>query len=666
MQQTDSDGVKYKVTSPGPPSSTPTPPPPPFHRSPSGGSGGKPEAMLRRQSPEMGSYIWHMDSSRSSSRPSSRGSSAGRPSPRSSPAPPPAHTGHQRVSPASFSLSNHGAGPPLAVVSGMPIHPHHLPLPGAAHPALRVSPIPRITISPSPEMLAVSALEQQQQLNAALMLAAQQRAAPHPFPLPVPGAPLPHTAGLLLDSRPPPPGLTSADSLYLAGAARMMNMSPHSKPPRLSPVSSAPTVTDASQTAPKLSPQYAVRLESAGHGPGLLRRTPPPSHFPTPVSTKESEVLLSKPRHHASPQRSSVSPAKLQNDALLRHHAVSQPPAYSASHPVTLSSVPPPRRQAVAVQKVLNQPIAHSTPVSSRMVENQTFFQRLQQQPAPFPQTVSSSRDKRSHAPRHPSPQPPRHVPPARPSSEAATHKGRPPPVAIPSSINAMPHKVPHTEHMSRTQQPRDMLAHPISNLVEVTRTNHNSHTTSTSQSGAEKHRTVSHPHSIEEHILNTTLHSKTSKATVIPAEGRVAVSHPAVAQTTPSHSMQASTGGPLAASDSAPSVHHSYCRSAAEVTRPPIPNGEVHRPSPDQPAVGLPIKVEQTSADSKEDWQPMVSTLVVSFTLTHWGWDKMAAIFQTAFSNAFSLLKIYKFPLRFHWNVFPRVQLIIFQHWFR
>ena len=39
-----------------------------------------------------------------------------------------------------------------------------------------------------------------------------------------------------------------------------------------------------------------------------------------------------------------------------------------------------------------------------------------------------------------------------------------------------------------------------------------------------------------------------------------------------------------------------------------------------------------------------------------------MATIFQTAFSNAFSWMKMYKFPLRFNWSLFPRVQLTIFQ----
>ena len=51
---------------------------------------------------------------------------------------------------------------------------------------------------------------------------------------------------------------------------------------------------------------------------------------------------------------------------------------------------------------------------------------------------------------------------------------------------------------------------------------------------------------------------------------------------------------------------------------------------------------------------------------LTHWGRDKMAAIIQTTFSNAFSWMKMYEFRLRFHWSLFLRVQLSIFHHWFR
>ena len=38
---------------------------------------------------------------------------------------------------------------------------------------------------------------------------------------------------------------------------------------------------------------------------------------------------------------------------------------------------------------------------------------------------------------------------------------------------------------------------------------------------------------------------------------------------------------------------------------------------------------------------------------------------FRRHFQMHFFLMKMYKFLLRFHWNLFPRVQLMIFQHWF-
>ena len=43
-----------------------------------------------------------------------------------------------------------------------------------------------------------------------------------------------------------------------------------------------------------------------------------------------------------------------------------------------------------------------------------------------------------------------------------------------------------------------------------------------------------------------------------------------------------------------------------------------------------------------------------------------MVAIFQMAFSNILSWMKMYEFQLKVHWSLFPRVQLTIFQHWFR
>ena len=45
---------------------------------------------------------------------------------------------------------------------------------------------------------------------------------------------------------------------------------------------------------------------------------------------------------------------------------------------------------------------------------------------------------------------------------------------------------------------------------------------------------------------------------------------------------------------------------------------------------------------------------------------DKMAGIFQTTFSNAFSCKKSFVFWFEFQWSLFLRIQLITFQHWFR
>ena len=44
----------------------------------------------------------------------------------------------------------------------------------------------------------------------------------------------------------------------------------------------------------------------------------------------------------------------------------------------------------------------------------------------------------------------------------------------------------------------------------------------------------------------------------------------------------------------------------------------------------------------------------------------QMAAVFQTTFSNAISWMKMDWSRLKFHWSLFLRVQLTIFQHWFR
>ena len=53
-------------------------------------------------------------------------------------------------------------------------------------------------------------------------------------------------------------------------------------------------------------------------------------------------------------------------------------------------------------------------------------------------------------------------------------------------------------------------------------------------------------------------------------------------------------------------------------------------------------------------------SNLMSNWSLTHWGRDKMAAVFLKTFSNAFSWMKMYELRLRFHWNLLLRVQLTI------
>ena len=58
-----------------------------------------------------------------------------------------------------------------------------------------------------------------------------------------------------------------------------------------------------------------------------------------------------------------------------------------------------------------------------------------------------------------------------------------------------------------------------------------------------------------------------------------------------------------------------------------------------------------------------MVSMIVVMLHKS--GPDKMAAIWQTIFLNAFSWKKKYEFLSRFHWSLFQSIQRTIWQHCF-
>ena len=51
---------------------------------------------------------------------------------------------------------------------------------------------------------------------------------------------------------------------------------------------------------------------------------------------------------------------------------------------------------------------------------------------------------------------------------------------------------------------------------------------------------------------------------------------------------------------------------------------------------------------------------------LTHRGWDKIDAIFAGNIYKYIFFNEMYQFRLKFHWDLFLRVRLTIFQHWFR
>ena len=63
----------------------------------------------------------------------------------------------------------------------------------------------------------------------------------------------------------------------------------------------------------------------------------------------------------------------------------------------------------------------------------------------------------------------------------------------------------------------------------------------------------------------------------------------------------------------------------------------------------------------ASEKWRPFCIGLHVS---THLPLDKMAAILQTIFSDAFSWITSFEFIFKIHWSLFPRVQLTTTQHW--
>ena len=70
--------------------------------------------------------------------------------------------------------------------------------------------------------------------------------------------------------------------------------------------------------------------------------------------------------------------------------------------------------------------------------------------------------------------------------------------------------------------------------------------------------------------------------------------------------------------------------------------------------------------------WMPLLNPseqhIISTYTavLNAWCRVKMAAVFQTTFSNAISWMKMHEFVSNFHRTLFLRIKLTISQYWFR
>ena len=75
--------------------------------------------------------------------------------------------------------------------------------------------------------------------------------------------------------------------------------------------------------------------------------------------------------------------------------------------------------------------------------------------------------------------------------------------------------------------------------------------------------------------------------------------------------------------------------------------------------SISMPLIPSLVSAVSISLWIPQQNWYQSVLVLTHWGRDKMATIFQTAFSSAFSWMKMYEFRLRFHSSLYGPINNI-------
>ena len=74
---------------------------------------------------------------------------------------------------------------------------------------------------------------------------------------------------------------------------------------------------------------------------------------------------------------------------------------------------------------------------------------------------------------------------------------------------------------------------------------------------------------------------------------------------------------------------------------------------------LGAPVMIHSSNAYA-------YSSPIRVLSLTHCGRDKMDAISQTPFSNAFSWMKMHEFCLRINWSLLLKFELTILRQWFR
>ena len=75
---------------------------------------------------------------------------------------------------------------------------------------------------------------------------------------------------------------------------------------------------------------------------------------------------------------------------------------------------------------------------------------------------------------------------------------------------------------------------------------------------------------------------------------------------------------------------------------------------------------LKHMGTNSEMDVTLTIADRMLKSALTHLLLDKMATILQMISPVAFLWMKSFVFWLKFHWRLFLRVQLTIYQHWFR